>query len=117
MPLVDKTRKLNTCNSFLPNEHVVGDVVQVTAVFQPWTGRRNVIGGTFSLHFDQNGKIRQIFAVPFVEWFQQLQSLTLRVDINFDAGAILRNHRSFVSFQYEKKLWHQWLELTLRGSA
>lgn len=80
---------------FLPNEHVVRDVVQVTAIFQPWTGRRNVIGGTFSLHFNQNGKIRQIFAVPFVERFQQLQSLTLQVDINFDTGAILRKSEKF----------------------
>jgi len=33
-----------------PNEHVVGDVVQVTAVLEPRPSRTDVIGRTLALH-------------------------------------------------------------------
>lgn len=36
----------------LPNEHVVGNIVQVATILQPWTSSRDVISGTFSFDFD-----------------------------------------------------------------
>lgn len=73
------------CAKYAPNEHVVGDVVQMAAVFQPWAGGRNVIGGALALDLDQNGQIGQILAVPGVEWLEQLQALALRVDVYLDS--------------------------------
>ncbi len=35
------------------NEHVVGDVLEVTTELQPWAGGRNVIGGALSFNLLQ----------------------------------------------------------------
>lgn len=38
------------------NQHIVGDVVQVTAEFQPGPGSTDVVGGALSLHLQQPRK-------------------------------------------------------------
>lgn len=38
------------------NQHVVGDVVQVTTEFQPRPGGTDVVGGALSLHLQQQRK-------------------------------------------------------------
>ena len=55
----------------------------MTAIFQPWTSGTDVIGGTFSLDFDQNWKVDEIFAVPRLKWLEQLKARALRVNVDF----------------------------------
>lgn len=72
------------------NEHVIRNVVQMTTVFQPGAGGRDVIGGALSLDLDQNGQILQILTVPFVEGLQQLQTLRFGIDNNLDIITALK---------------------------
>jgi hypothetical protein len=72
----------------LPDEHVVGNIIEVAAVFQPGSRSRDVIRGALPFHFDQNDQIFQIFAVPLVKGFQELQSLRLGTDVYFDGAAV-----------------------------
>ena len=53
-------------------EHIVRDVVKVTSEPKPRTSHRNVVGGTFSLHFDEQWKCFVIFPVPGSERLQFL---------------------------------------------
>jgi hypothetical protein len=46
------------------NQHVVGDVVQVSTVLQPRTGHGDVVGGGFALALDQDGEILRILTIP-----------------------------------------------------
>lgn len=78
------------------NEHVVGDVVQMTTVLQPGTGSRDVIGGALSLNLNQHGQIFQILTVPFVEGFQQLQTLRFGIDSNSNALTALKSKIKFI---------------------
>lgn len=48
-----------------------------------------MVGGTFALNLNQNLQILQIFAVPLVERLQQLQSVTLRVNIHSYVRTVL----------------------------
>jgi len=45
-------------------QHVVADPVQVTAISEPGTGRRNVIGGALALDLDQQRQLFEILSIP-----------------------------------------------------
>lgn len=79
------------------NEHVVGDVVQMTTVLQPGTGSRDVIGGALSLNLNQHGQIRQILTVPFVEGLQQLQTLRFGIDSNLNVFTVLKENTNLIN--------------------
>lgn len=97
------------------DQHVVGDVVQVTAELEPRPGGADVVRRALSLHLpkqitsvgwggsfagigcasrppppylDEDLHVLQIGAAPFVEGFQQLQPVALRVDVDREAGAV-----------------------------
>lgn len=53
------------------DEHVVGDVVQVTSVFEPGPGHRDVVCGALALGLNQNKRIIDGVANGF-EWLQNL---------------------------------------------
>jgi hypothetical protein len=61
----------------------------MATVLQPGTGGRNVIGGALALDLNQNGQFGQVFAVPFVEGLQQLQTLGFDVDVHAQRAAVL----------------------------
>merc|ERR1719487_1488966 len=48
------------------NQHVVGDVVQVTTVLQPGTGHGDVVSGGLALSLDQDGEVGGVLAIPSV---------------------------------------------------
>lgn len=93
------------------NEHVVGDVVQMTTVLQPGTGSRDVIGGALSLNLNQHGQILQILTVPFVEGLQQLQTLRLGIDSNTNVVTVLKAKYKF------NKQFPRLLRLPLTGGG
>ena len=57
------------------NEHVVGDVVQVSAILEPGSGHADVVRGALAVDLDQDGDILNVLPVPLVEWSQQLQTI------------------------------------------
>ena len=46
------------------DQHVVGDVVQVSTVLQPGTGHRDVVGSGLALALDENRKVLRILSIP-----------------------------------------------------
>lgn len=70
------------------DEAVLGDVLQVPTVLQPWSASRNVIGGALALDLDQNGHVLRILLVPWLEGLQELQTIALRIDGNVDGHTI-----------------------------
>ena len=76
------------------DQHVVGDVVQVSAVFQPGSSGRDVIGGALALDLHEDDHALKILAVPGLERFEQLQAQRFGVDVDLDgrrvAGGLVR---------------------------
>mmetsp|Transcript_7113 Transcript_7113/g.10670 ORF Transcript_7113/g.10670 Transcript_7113/m.10670 type:complete len:313 (-) Transcript_7113:1449-2387(-) len=74
-----------------PNEHVVGDVVQVAAVLEPGPGHADVVGGALPLRLDQHRAVRRLVrTVPPLKRVQQGQARAVRADHDLQSGAILR---------------------------
>lgn len=69
----------------------------MATVLQPWSSGRNVIGGALALNLDQHGHLSQILTIPDIEGFQQLETLTLGVDINLDFASILKDGKTVIS--------------------
>src|SRR4030042_673800 len=57
------------------DHEVIGDVVEMSAVSQPWSGHGDMVSRTFACHFDEHHHTGQFFTIPWFEWFQQLQAL------------------------------------------
>ena len=62
------------------NQHVVGDIVKMSSVLEPRTSHGDVIGGCLSLGLDENRHIERVLSIPSLEWFQNLETITLRRD-------------------------------------
>eukprot|EP00733_Pompholyxophrys_punicea_P001902 Pompholyxophrys_punicea_v1_NODE_1155_length_904_cov_16.810365.p1 type:complete len:174 gc:universal NODE_1155_length_904_cov_16.810365:876-355(-) len=58
------------------NQHIVGYVVQMTTIFQPRTSHTDVVGGTFSFHFNEDWKLLKILSIPSLEGSQKLKPIT-----------------------------------------
>lgn len=58
------------------------------AILEPWACRRDVIRRAFAFDFDQNRHILQVLAIPLVERFQQLQSLTLCIHVDLNLATV-----------------------------
>ena len=71
------------------DQHVVGDVVQVATVLQPWASHGDVISGGLALALDQDGEVLGILAIPGLEAGQDLQTVTLGGDGDADGLAVL----------------------------
>src|SRR5450432_304545 len=72
------------------DQHVVGDVVQVSTVFEPRPGHGNVVGGCLALGLYENGQIHGIFAIPCWKGFQNLETITGRRHLDGDSVARFR---------------------------
>jgi hypothetical protein len=70
------------------DQHVVGDVVQVTTVLEPRTGHGDVIGSTLTLDLDQDRDFLKVLSVPLVEGLKELKAVGVRGDSDIDAGAV-----------------------------
>jgi hypothetical protein len=57
------------------DQHVVGDVVQVSTVLQPGTGHGDVISGGLALALDEDGQVGGVLAVPGIEGRQELETV------------------------------------------
>lgn len=71
------------------NQHVVGDVVQVTTVLQPGAGHGDVVSGRLTLGLDQDGQVGSVLAIPSVEGRQELQTVRGRSNLDVHGGAVL----------------------------
>lgn len=78
----------NVVGNCLPDKHVIGNVVQVSTVFEPRSGGGNVIGGALAFDFDKNDHVFEIFAVPLVEGCEQLQTVRFRIDVHGQLTAV-----------------------------
>ena len=54
---------------------IIGNIFQVSAEAQPWSGHRDVVGSTFSLRLNQQRKFHEVFSIPCSKRFQFLQAL------------------------------------------
>lgn len=54
------------------NKHIIRDVIEMSAVLEPGSGRGDVVCGTLALHFDQDREVGEVFAVPLVERSQEV---------------------------------------------
>ena len=72
------------------DKHVVGDVVKVSTVLQPWAGHGDVVGSGLALALDKDGEVGGILAIPSLETTEDLQTLTLRRDSDSDGLTVSR---------------------------
>jgi hypothetical protein len=72
------------------DQHVVGDVVKVTAVLEPGTGHGDVVGGGLAVGLEQDGEVERILAVPGVEGVKELETVGSGRDLDVDGGAVRR---------------------------
>ena len=72
------------------NEHVVGDVVKMATVLQPWASHGDVVSGGLALALDEDRNASGILAIPGLESLEDLETVTGRGDSDVDSGAIRR---------------------------
>ena len=68
------------------DEHVVRNVFEVTAIVEPRTGHRNVVGGALALGLDEERGTGDVLAVPSRERGESLEALAFGVDGNGNLG-------------------------------
>lgn len=71
------------------NKHVVGDVVKMSTVLQPWASHGDVIGGGLALALDENRNIKSILSIPGSKSCQKLETVASGGDGNVDASTLL----------------------------
>lgn len=71
-------------------EHIVADVLEVTAVFVPGSGRGDVVGCAFALDFDEELHVICASGLPGREGRQELEAVGFGVDDDGFGGAIDR---------------------------
>src|SRR3954470_13769910 len=49
------------------NQHVVGDVIQVSTVLQPWTSHGDVVSCCLPLGLDEDGDVQGVLSIPWLE--------------------------------------------------
>ena len=88
------------------HEHIVAELVQVPAIAQPGTGRRNVIGRSLALRLHQDGHIGEVVAVPRGPGLHKLDALAVRRNREIDAAAVFR--RRFIDGRAACEIlaWH-----------
>ena len=71
------------------NQHVVRDVVKMSAVLQPGAGHGDMVSGSLANCLDQDRDLSDVLAVPLLEGLEELQTIGRRGDGNRDRAAIL----------------------------
>ena len=96
------------------DEQVARDVLEVTAVLEPRTGGRDVVGGALALGFHQDGQAEVVVAVPRRERLEQLESIAGRADDHLYIAAVGRRRRERVLARVvaptREHLAHRWFE-------
>ena len=77
------------------NEHVVGDIIEVTTELQPRTCHGDMVCSTLAFGFDQQPESGQVSAFPGFEWFEFLQAVAVRSDDHIHTGTIFG--RSYIA--------------------
>jgi hypothetical protein len=72
------------------DQAVLGDVLEMSTVLEPWATSRDVIRCAFTLDLDENRQILGVFAVPWLEWLEELEAVRLGVNGDIDGGAVFR---------------------------
>lgn len=72
------------------DEHVVGDVVQMTTVLEPGTGHGDVISGGLALGLDQDREILGVLAIPRREGLEDLETVRARGDLDLNGSTVGR---------------------------
>ena len=70
------------------DEEVVGDVVEVAAVFEPRTCHGDVVGGTLAFDLDEEAEAFEVGAFPDREWIKELEAGRGGAYLNLDGGAV-----------------------------
>ena len=70
------------------DEHVVRNVFEVTAVVEPRTCHRNVVGSALALGLDEERGAHDVLAVPSGERGESLEALAFGVDGNGNLGTV-----------------------------
>lgn len=60
----------------VPDEHIVGYVVQVSPELEPGSSSRDVIGGAFAAHLNKYRHIDEVVAIPTREGREGLEAIT-----------------------------------------
>jgi hypothetical protein len=71
------------------DQHVVRDVVEMSAVFQPGSSHGDVVSGGLALSLDKDGKVKRILAVPSLEGLEDLQTVRSRRNSDRNSGTVL----------------------------
>jgi hypothetical protein len=77
------------------DQHVLGNVLQVSSESQPRSTGRDVVGGTLADDLDEDGSVDNVLSVPSLEGLQELETVRLGVDGDLDGRPVLG--RSLVS--------------------
>jgi hypothetical protein len=72
------------------DQHVLGDVLQVSSESQPRSSGRDVVSGTLADDLDEDGGVNNVLSVPSLERLQKLESVRLGVDGDLDGRSVLR---------------------------
>lgn len=70
------------------DQHVVGDVVQVSTVLQPGTSHGDVVSGGLALALDEDGEVLSILTVPGIEGREDLETVGGGGNGNVDGLAV-----------------------------
>jgi len=62
----------------------------MTSVLEPRASHGDVIGSGFTLGLDQNWKVGGVFAIPSLEWLEDLQTIRAWGNLNFNGRSVLR---------------------------
>ncbi len=70
------------------DQHVVGDVVEVTSVLQPWAGHGDMVSGGLALALDEDWETLSVLSVPCVEWLKKLETVGGWGDSDVNGGTL-----------------------------
>ena len=88
------------CPTHSRDEHVVGDVVQVTAVLEPGAGHADVVCGALAVDLDQDEGIVNVLPVPLGEWCEKLQTFAKEREIDYGKLFITGPTKRFAPILY-----------------
>ena len=120
--LVENLVGLSTVGVNGTDQTVLRDVLQVSSVFEPWSTGRNVVGGALALGLDENRGLDDVLAIPWLEWFEELESVRGWADGDRDGGSVGRRSlegvlSGIVSLWWELETrWLRELELFAVGT-
>ena len=95
-----------------PHEQVVGDILEVSAEPQPWSGHRDVVGGALSLSLDEQRHVGIVVTVPCRERLQALQPLACRRYYDLGVASVVGRRNKSLVVDSESLRWEhiaRWL--------